>query len=77
MENRDPVVKNPMTGKENLKNIFVSPYATLFYRYGSVRFFLTSQIGYPLNLIVYSKTCLKRPLKKYKKLFVFSRPIIA
>ena len=26
--------------------------------------FLTSQVGYPLNLIVYSKTCLKRPLKK-------------
>ena len=52
--------------------IFVSPYPTLFYRYGSVgRIFLHSQIGDPLNLIVYSKTCLKRPLKKYKKLFVF------
>ena len=31
--------------------------------------FLTSRIGYPLNLIVYSKTCLKRPLKKKKKFF--------
>ena len=26
--------------------------------------FLTSQIGYPLNFIVYSKTCRKRPLQK-------------
>ena len=34
-------------------------------------FFLTSQIGYPLNLIVYSKTCLKRPLKKDKKCLFF------
>ena len=33
--------------------------------------FLTSQIGYPLNLIVYSKTCLKRPLNK--KLFFQDR----
>ena len=33
----------------------------------SVGFFLTSQIGYPLNLIVYSKTCCKRPLKNKKK----------
>ena len=59
--------------------IFVSPYPTLFYRYGSVgRFFLTSQIGYPLNLIVYSKTCLKRPLKKIQKnCLFFSRQIIA
>ena len=51
----------------NLKNIFVSPYQTLFYRYGRVgrkNIFFTSQIGYPLNLIVYSKTCLKRPLNK-------------
>ena len=32
----------------------------------------TSQIGYPLNLIVNSKTCLKRPLKKKtKKMFAF------
>ena len=30
-------------------------------------FFLTSQIGYPLNLIVYSKTCLKRPLNIRQK----------
>ena len=52
--------------------IFVSPYPTLFYRYGSVgRFFLTSQIGYPLNLIVYSKTCLKRPLKNNTKNCLF------
>ena len=43
----------------------------------SVGFFLTYQIGYPLNLIVYSKTCLKRPLKKIQKMFDFSRPIIA
>ena len=34
-------------------------------------FFLTSQIGYPLNLIVYSKTCLKRPLKKIQKIVCF------
>ena len=33
--------------------------------------FLTSQIGYPLNLIVYSKTCLKRPLKKNTKNCLF------
>ena len=46
--------ENSLSGsKANLKNIFVSPYPTLFYRYGSVgRIFLTSQIGYPLNLIV-------------------------
>ena len=31
-------------------------------------FFLTSQIGYTLNLIVYSKTCLKRPLNKRQKI---------
>ena len=37
----------------------------------SVDFFLTSQIGYPLNLIVYSKTCLKRPLKKNTKICLF------
>ena len=50
----------------NLKNIFVSPYTTLFYQYGSVGriFFLISQFGYPWNSIVYSKTCLKRPLNK-------------
>ena len=56
--------------RANLKNIFVSPYATLFYQYGSVGrkiIFLISQIGYLLNLIVYSKTCLKRPLNKRKK----------
>ena len=57
----------------NLKNILVSPYPTLFYRYGSVGriFFLTSQIGYPFNLIVYSKTCLKRPLTKRHKIDSF------
>ena len=38
--------------------------------------FLTSQIGYSFNLIIYSKACLKRPLRKKTKLFVFSRPII-
>ena len=55
--------------KANLKDIFVSPYRTLFYWYGSVGqiFFLTSKIGYTLKLIVYSKTCLKRPLKKKTK----------
>ena len=39
-------------GRANLKNIFVSPYPTLFLRHGSVGkiFFLTSQIAYPLNL---------------------------
>ena len=58
--------------KANLKNIFVSPYPTLFTGMGqSVGFFLTSQIGYPLNLIVYSKTCLKRPLKKNTKIVCF------
>ena len=62
----------------NLKNIFVYAYPTPFYWYGSVgwNFFLTSQIGYSLNLITYSKTCLKRPLNKIQK-NVFSRPIIA
>ena len=47
-------------------SFFVSPYPTLIYWYGLVENFfnLKSQIGYPLNLIVYSKTCLKRPLKK-------------
>ena len=34
-------------------------------------FFLTSQIGYPLNLIVYSKTCLKRPLNNRQKIVCF------
>ena len=45
--------------------ISVSPYPTLLYQYGSVGrniFLLLFQIRYPLNLIVYSKTCLKRPL---------------
>ena len=53
----------------NLKNIFVSPYPTLVYRYGSVgrNFFSTSQIRYLLNLIVYRKTYLKRPLNKIQK----------
>ena len=57
----------------NLKNIFVSPYPTMFYLYGSVGklFFLTSQIGYPLCLIVYSKACLKRPLNKRHKVVCF------
>ena len=56
-----------------LKKSFVSPYPTLFYQYGPVCWliFLTSQIGYPFNLIVYSKTCHKRPLKKEKKCFFF------
>ena len=43
--------------KANIKNIFVSPYPILFLKYGSVGrkfFFLTSQIPYPLNLIVRS-----------------------
>ena len=61
-------------GKANLKNIFVSPYPTPYYRYGLVRrklLFLTSQIGYPLNSIVHSKTCLKRPLNKRQKIVCF------
>ena len=55
--------------RPNIKNIFVYSYLTLFYRYGLVgrKFFLTSQIRYPLNLILYSKTCLKRPLQKKTK----------
>ena len=64
---------------DNLKNIFVFPYPILFYKHWSVdrkNIFLTSQIGYPLNLIVnspaigneckYSKTCVKLPLKRDK-----------
>ena len=54
----------------NLKNNFVSPYPTPFYRYVWVGWniiFFTSQIGYPLNLIVFSKTRLKRPLNKRQK----------
>ena len=44
------------TDKANLLNIFVSPHPTLFRWYGSVGklFFLTSQISYPLDLIVNS-----------------------
>ena len=34
-------------------------------------FFLTSQIGYPLNLIVTVKPCLKRPLNKRQKIVCF------
>ena len=37
--------------------------------------FSTSQIGYPLNLIVYSKTCLKRPLNKRQKIGCFSKTV--
>ena len=62
----------------NHKNIFVSPYQTLFYRYGSVGrklIFLTSQIGYPLNLKLYT---VKPVLRGHSKNCVFfSRPIIA
>ena len=65
-------LKENMHTPANLKNILVSPYPTLFNRYGSVgrNFFLTSQIGYPLNLIVY----IVRPVSrghstKGKKLF--------
>ena len=60
----------------NRKNIFVSPYQTLFYRYGLVGWkliFLTSQIGYPLNLIVYSKPVLRG---HSNNCVFFSRPII-
>ena len=57
----------------NLKNIFVSLTRPRFTGMGLlVGIFLTSQIGYSLNLITYSK----RPLNKIQKI-VFSRPIIA
>ena len=64
----------PVLTKANLKNIFVSPYPTLFYWYGLVgrKFFFfnfSNWIPIKLNLIVYIKTCLKRPLKKTKKSF--------
>ena len=39
--------------------------------------FLTSQIGYSLNLIVYSKTCLKRPLRKKTKNCLFFQVQVA
>ena len=58
----------------NLKNIFFPSYPTLFCPYGLVGqkvILLTSQIWYPLNLIVY-----KMPLKKSKKKIFFSGPII-
>ena len=51
------VFKKKDMHKANIKNIFVSPYPILFLKYGSVGrnfFFLTSQIPYPLNLIVSS-----------------------
>ena len=60
--------------KANLKNNFVSPYW-----YGSVGrtiIFLTSQTRYPFFLIVYSKTCLKRPLSKRQKIVCFIFKII-
>ena len=53
--------------KPSLKNIFVSPYPTLFHRYGSVGrkiIFFNFSNWILINLIVYSKTCLKRPLRK-------------
>ena len=34
----------------NLKNIFVSPYPTLFYRYGSVGFFVNFSNWIPIKL---------------------------
>ena len=47
-----------MICKANLRNIFVSPYPTLFNQYGSVGklFYFTSQTRYPLNLIVNNST---------------------
>ena len=55
--------------RPTLNCIFVSPYPTRLTGMGqSVGIFLTPQIGYPLNLIVYSKTYLKRPLKKRHKI---------
>ena len=60
--------------KANLKNNFVSPYPTLFTGMGwsfKQLFFFTSQIRYPFFLIVYSKTCLKRPLSKRQKNCLF------
>ena len=38
-------------------------------------FFYTSQIGYPINCIVYSKTRLKRPLKKRIKIVCFFKTV--
>ena len=47
------------------KNCFTLPDPVLPVLGWSVGiFFLTPQIGYPLNLIVYSITCLKRPFQK-------------
>ena len=37
----------------------------------SEKYFLTSQIGYPLNLIVYSNSCLKRPLNERQNIVCF------
>ena len=53
--------------------IFMFPLTRLcFTGMGRSEFFLlTSPIGYPLNLIVYSKTCLNRPLKKRQKIVLF------
>ena len=61
--------------KANLKNIFVSPYPTLFYPYGLVcrNFFFNFSNGYPLNLIVSWEATQQNTKKK----IVFSRPIIA
>ena len=54
--------------------IFLLPLTQpCFTRMGRSGFFLTYQIGYPLNLIVYSKTCIKRPLKKQQSLFFQDR----
>ena len=55
----------------NLKNIFVSPYPTLFYGYGSVSRFLTSQIGYPLNLVYTLKPVLRVQSTKIQKIVFF------
>ena len=58
--------------RPTLKIFFVSSYLTLFlWVRQSEFFFLTFQIGYSLNLIVHSKTCLKRPLRKKTKIVCF------
>ena len=59
-------------GQANLKNIFVSPYPTLFYLNGSVGrtiIFLTSQIGYLYIVLV--NPVLRGNSKKTKKCLLF------
>ena len=75
--NKNHCPKLSMTSKctkANIKNVFVFSCPTPFYWYGLVGrkiIFFTSQIGYSLNIIVHSKTCLKRQLRKKKKNCLF------